>query len=355
MRQAYTPACLIFYFVETLPSKSWSGRTTATKRMFRNKRIASVFLFLASLLAVADPLFAQAPKTAPSAVATSSMTVDKAIALGEQGHCKEALSVLKRGMSNDATGEAKKKIGILGLRCSLAIDNRDSAMDFIRALSKQFPKDPDVLFVVVHAYSDLSTRTAQDLAANAPQSMAAHKLNAEALEMQGKWDEAQHEYENLIQKEPNSPGPHFLLGRALLSRPDADAKMTDRAKQEFQKEIEIDPKNAAAHYVLGELARREENWDEAIAQFSAAAKLDSNFAEAYLGWGFALVTMKRYQEAIPPLRIAERLTPGNPTVHYSLGTALIRIGQKEAAEKEFALHRSLTKTENTPATNEKSQ
>ena len=67
----------------------------------------------------------------------------------------------------------------------------------------------------------------------------------QALEMQGKWDEAQHEYENMIQKEPNSPGPHFLLGRAFLSRPDADAKMTDRAKQEFQKEIEIDPKNPA--------------------------------------------------------------------------------------------------------------
>jgi tetratricopeptide (TPR) repeat protein len=323
--------------------------------MSRTKSIASLFLFLTTFFTLAAPLYAQAPNTARPAEATSSMTVDKAITLGEEGHCKEALPALKRGMSNDVPPEVKKKIGILGLRCSLSIDNRDSAMDFIRTLSKQFPKDPDVLFVLVHAYSDLSTRTAQELAANAPQSIAAHKLNAEALEMQGKWDEAQHEYENMIQKEPNSPGLHFLLGRALLSRPDADAKMTDRAKQEFQKEIEIDPKNAAAHYVLGELARRDENWDEAIAQFSAAAKLDSNFAEAYLGWGFALVTVKRYQEAIPPLRIAERLTPGNPTVHYSLGTALIRTGQKEEAEKEFALHRSLTTTANTPPTNEKPQ
>ncbi|MGB2635106.1 MAG: tetratricopeptide repeat protein [Candidatus Acidiferrum sp.] len=283
------------------------------------------------------------------------MTVEKAITLGEEGHCKEAVPALKRGMSSEASAETRKRIGILGLRCSLTIDNRDAAMDFIRALTKQFPKDPEVLFVLVHAYSDLSTRTAQDLGANAPQSIAAHKLNAEALEMQGKWDEAQHEYESMIQKEPNSPGLHFLLGRALLSRPDADAKMTDRAKQEFQKEIEIDPKNAAAHYVLGELARREENWDEAIAQFSASAKLDPNFAEAYLGWGFALVTVKRYQEAIPPLRIAERLTPGNPTVHYSLGTALIRTGQKEEADKEFALHRSLTTSTAPPAADEKPQ
>jgi tetratricopeptide (TPR) repeat protein len=322
--------------------------------MSRNTNRAATSFCLASLLFVA-PLCAQAPKSSSADGTSSALNPARAIALGEQGRCKEAVPALKRAMNPQVPAETRKKAGILGIRCALSLDNSDSAMDFIRSLINQFPQDPEVLFVLVHAYSDLSTAEARDLARTAPQSIPAHKLNAEALEMQGKWDEAQHEYENMIQKEPNSPGLHFLLGRALLSRPDADAKMTDRAKQEFQKEIEIDPKNAAAHYVLGELARREENWDEAIAQFSSAAKLDSNFAEAYLGWGFALVTVKRYQEAIPPLRIAERLTPGNPTVHYSLGTALIRTGQKEEAEKEFALHRSLTTTENTPGTNEKPQ
>ena len=39
--------------------------------------------------------------------------------------------------------------------------------------------------------------------------------------MQGKWEPAQLEYEWMIQKEPNTPGIHFLLGRLLLSRPDA--------------------------------------------------------------------------------------------------------------------------------------
>jgi tetratricopeptide (TPR) repeat protein len=166
--------------------------------------------------------------------------------------------------------------------------------------------------------------------------------------MQGKWDDAQREYETMIEKEPDSNGLHFLLGRSLLSKPNPDPKEIERAKHEFQKEIEIDPKNAGAHYVLGELASKDENWDEAITQFSQAAKLNANFAEAYLGWGFALVTVKRYQEAIAPLRVAERLTPGNPAIHYSLGTALIRTGQKEEAEKEFAIHRTLIATK--PAT-----
>src|SRR3981081_127498 len=117
----------------------------------------------------------------------------------------------------------------------------------LRLLGKQFAQDPDVLFILVHAYSDLSTRMAQDLGRTAPQSLAAHKLNAEALEMQGKWEPAQLEYEGMIEKEPNVPGIHFLLGRLLLSRPDAGPDAGERARQEFLKELEVDPNNAGAH------------------------------------------------------------------------------------------------------------
>jgi tetratricopeptide (TPR) repeat protein len=300
-----------------------------------------IFLSLGCLLS-ASTLGAQQSKETSPAGAASTLATAQAVSLAEQGRCKEAVPALKRAMTSHAPPDTRKKAGVLGLRCSLALDDRDSSADFIRALAKHFPQDPDVLFILVHAYSDLSTRTAQDLATAAPQSIAAHKLNAEALEMQGKWDEAQREYEAMIEKEPNTSGLHFLLGRSLLSRPDANAKTAERAKVEFQKELEIDPKNAAARYVLGELASKDENWDEAITQFSEAAKLDPNFAEAYLGWGYTLVTVKRYKEAIDPLRVAEQLTPGNPAIHYSLGTALLRSGQKEAAEKEFAIHRSLT-------------
>jgi tetratricopeptide (TPR) repeat protein len=310
--------------------------------MPRILRSLCLFSSLLAALFLVTPLLAQTSKAPGVAAPSAAMTADKAIALADQGQCKEALPTLRRVVNGQDSPETKKKAGVAGVRCALNLDNQEATLDFIRALSRQFPKDPDVLFVLVHAYSDLSTHTAQVLATDAPQSVAAHKLNAEALEMQGKWAEAEHEYETMIKQEPNTPGLHFLLGRSLLSRPDADAKTADRAKDAFQKEIEIDPKNAAAHYVLGELARRNENWDEAIAQFSQAAKLDPNFAEAYFGWGFALVTVKKYQEAIAPLRVAERLTPGNPSVHYSLATALIRTGQKDEAEKEFAIHRTLT-------------
>ena len=300
---------------------------------------AAVFLALAANLCSAL-LLAQASKAIPTSRVPLSPV--QAVSLAEQGRCRESVSGLKRAMASTVPAEMRKQAGVLGVRCSLAVDDRDSANEFIRLLSRQFPKDPDVLFVIVHAYSDLSTRAAQDLGRTAPDSFAAHKLNAEALEMQGKWEPAQLEYEGMIKKDPNAPDIHFLLGRLLLSRPDAGPDGPQRAKQEFLKEIQINPKNAGAHYILGELARRDDKCDEAIPQFSEATRIDSNFAEAYLGWGFCLVASKKYEEAIPPLRSAERLMPGNPEVHHTLATALQRSGHKEEAEKEFAIHQTLT-------------
>jgi tetratricopeptide (TPR) repeat protein len=306
--------------------------------MFKFFRKAAAFFPILCLWSGPISLAQQAK---PASKTASGVPPEKAISLAEQGHCKESMAGLKRAMGGTNPPEMRKQAGVLGIRCSLAMDDRDSADEFIRQLNKQFSKDPDVLFVIIHAYSDLSTRTAQDLGRTAPDSFAAHKLNAEALEMQGKWEPAELEYETILKKDPNAQGIHFLLGRLLLSKPDAGADVAERAKQEFQKEIQIDPGNAGAHYILGELARRDAKCDEAMPQFAEATKLDSNFAEAYLGQGLCLVATKKYEQAISPLRSAERLMPQNPEVHNTLGTALARTGHNDEAQKEFAIHEAL--------------
>ena len=312
--------------------------------MSRPSGKTAVFVLLAGLLWSQPVILAQQPKAGPTSGPASELSPDKVIALAEAGRCQESISVLKRVLRGQESAETRKRAGIVGLRCSLTLDDRDSAADFIRSLSKQFARDPDVLFVLVHAYSDLSTRTAQDLARAAPQSIAAHKLNAEALEMQGKWDPAQLEYEGILSKEPNAPGIHFLLGRLLLSRPDVGPDAVARAKQEFERELQIDPRNAGAEYILGEIARQASQWEEAIPHFSRATELDTTFGDAYIGLGFCLVTLKRYEEAIPPLRVAVRLEQKNPAAHYNLAVALDRSGQKEEAEKEYAIQRQLTQS-----------
>jgi tetratricopeptide (TPR) repeat protein len=310
------------------------GQMTRVSRALFISCLAFGFWFSPSLLVAQDA------KPSPPR-ASAGVSEERAIALAEQGHCKEEVSSLKRILGGQGSTELRKKAGIVGLRCAMNLNSTDAALDFLRLLSHQFPQDPDVLFVLVHAYSDLSSRVAQNLATTAPRSLPAHKLNAEALEMQGKWDEAQREYEEMIAKEPDASSLHYLLGRLLLSRPQPDANSVQRAKDEFQKELQIDPRNAGAEYILGEMARQDSQLEEAISHFSRAAKLDSSFGDAFMGWGFCLVTLKRYEEAIPPLQAAVRLQQGNPSAHYNLAVALSRTGQKEDADKEFAIHRRL--------------
>jgi tetratricopeptide (TPR) repeat protein len=278
----------------------------------------------------------------PSSGSDSSPSVQVAVKLAKSGHCKEALPLLKKAALRTTDKDLKREVGFAGVRCAMANDQPDAAAEFLRFLNHEFPHDPDVLYVSVHTYSDLSTRAAQDLATTAPNSYQAHELNAESLELQGKWDAAAKEYQLILEQNPHLPGIHFRLGRLLLSKPDPGPSVAEEAKKEFQQELEIDPDNAGAEYVLGELARQAQQWDEAIQHFSRASKLDAGFGDAFLGLGASLLSVKKFNEAIPPLETAVKLEPQNPAAHYSLAIAYTRVGRKPDAEAQFAIHRQMT-------------
>lgn len=315
-------------------------------RMVPNIRPISMYrlpcpVFVLALALVALPqAFGQTPK--PSASADPALNAQRGIKLAQNGRCEEAVPALKKASHAIGDKSLKRTAAFAGVRCAMLLNQTDAAVDFLRLLNHEFPADPEVLALSVHTYSDLSTRAAQQLAMTAPNSVEAHKLNAEALEAQGKWDEAEKEYKSLLQKNPQVPGIHFLLGRLLLSKPDPGPTVAEDAKKEFQQELEIDPTNAGAEYVLGELAREQSQWPEAIQHFSRATELDTGFGDAFLGLGTALLSAKRFSEAIPSLQTAVKLEPRNPGAHYNLATALTRVGRKEEADREFAIHRQMT-------------
>jgi len=277
-------------------------------------------------------------KGSTSGVASSA---ERAVSLAQSGHCKEALPLLKQTTSQ-ADKDLKRSAGFAGVRCAMLADQPDAAQDFLRFLNREFPHDPEVLYLSVHTYSDLSSRAAAELATTAPKSDQGRELNAEALETQGKWDEAAKEYRLILQQNPRMPGIHFRLGRLLLSKPNPSPTVAEEAKKEMQQELEIDPSNAGAEYVLGALAQQNQQWDDAIQHFSRATKLDASFGDAFIGLGSCLGSAKRFSEAIAPLETAVKLEPENPAPHYLLAIAYSRTGRKEDGDKQFAIQRQLT-------------
>lgn len=285
---------------------------------------------------LALPVLAQ---TNTQAAGTGAGAAQRGLSLAESGRCSEALPILKRAIRSAPDRELQKRIGLDGVQCAMTHNAPYDSLIFLDVLSRQFPNDPEVLYAATHAFSDLSLMTSQTLARGAPFSYQVHLLNAEALEVQGKWDEAANEYRRIIEINPMLPGAHARLGRALLAKPEPTPEAVGQAKKSFEQELEIDPRNASAEYVLGELAKNDGDSSSAIIHYTKATRLDPGFAEAYLGLGTALVSAKRFPEAIPPLETYEKLAPDSPTGHYQLAMAYAGAGRKDEANREAALQR----------------
>jgi tetratricopeptide (TPR) repeat protein len=264
---------------------------------------------------------------------------ERAVNLAESGHCPEALPLLKKSIHQTTDRDLKKRIGLDGVHCAMTHATPYDALDFLSVLSRDFQRDPDALYAASHAYSDLSMRSSQDLAREAPVSFQVHQLNAEALEVQGRWDEAAAEYRRILEINPMLPGIHAHLGRALLSKPQPSPTEVEQARKNFEEELEIDPRNAVAEYVLGQLAADANDSSTSIRHFERATRLDSSFAEAYLGLGTSLNSAKRFAEAIPALERYEKQAPDSPTGHYQLALAYAGAGRRDDANREAALQR----------------
>jgi Tfp pilus assembly protein PilF len=298
-----------------------------------NECVIRVLLMTTLVLTGLDAAEVSSAKRPTPAVAASAAS---GIQLAESGHCREALPLLKSAVEHVTDPAQKRRLGLDAVRCAMSLDDADSAGDFARALKKQFPRDPEVLYVAVHVFSDLSVRSSRELSVVAPGSYQMHELNAEAMEAEGKQEDAVVEYREVLKKEPNLRGIHYRIGRLLLSGPNK-ATEKEEARHEFEEELKVDPSSAASEYVLGEMARQDQETSSAIEHFGRATKLDAGFTDAFIGLGRSLIEGGRSGDAIAPLQAATKLQPDNPAAHFYLATAFQRSGRAEDAGREFAL------------------
>jgi tetratricopeptide (TPR) repeat protein len=276
-----------------------------------------------------------------AALAAAIAAGQSAEQLAESGHCREALPLLKTDLAKTSVADMRKRLGVDGVRCGMTLDDMDATLAFLGSLNQSFPGDAEVLYLTVHVFSDLSIRASHKLMRADPSSYQVHELNAEALETQGKWSDAEAEYREVLKKDPQLPGIHYRIARLLLSGPPpsgaAKAETNAAARRELEEELKIDAHNAGAEYVLGELDRQDGKDQTAIDHFSRATKLDAGFEDAFVGLGRALIGAGRAAEAIPSLETAVKLDPDSAIAHFSLATAYSRAGRKEDAAREFSV------------------
>jgi predicted Zn-dependent protease len=261
---------------------------------------------------------------------------ERAINLAATGSCRDALPALKKALAQTPGKDVKYRLLMATARCAMSLERTQTAVEALLELNRDFPHDPEVLYMSTHFYSELASRASQELAATAPNSSQAQQLEAEAYESHGDWDRAAAAYRKILEQSPERHGIHYQLGRIALSKTPPDE---ESAKTEFEAELKVDPNNASAEFMLGETARQAGQWDEAIARFSKATHEDVGFDEAYLALGMSLNSAGKFADAVAPLETYVKRQSDDPAGHYQLATAYVRTGRKEEADKQLALQR----------------
>jgi tetratricopeptide (TPR) repeat protein len=263
-----------------------------------------------------------------------------ALSLSETGDCPGALPLLEKDYPRVEDPSLRRSVGLNGARCAMSVDDPDKAINFLQLLGRDFAKDPEVLYLRAHLFSELSTRASQQLFLDMPGSSQAGQIRAEILEMQGRIPEAIAEYRDILAKEPQLAGIHYQIGRLLLVGK-RDPPTEDAARREFEEELQLNAADEGSEYELGEMAREARQWEEAIAHFRRAAKIDPRFYQALIGLGKSLISAARPAEAIEPLEKAARVAPGEAVAHYQLSFAYSHAGRGADAEKQMTIFRDI--------------
>src|SRR5947207_13023177 len=149
-----------------------------------------------------------------------------------------------------------------------------------------------------------------------------------ALLEQYKAKEAVDSFARALQIKPDLTIARINLSIALYYLPDAGG-----AKREAEKALRQDPNRPHPHYILGLIARAQNQFDEAIAEFQKVLKIDPGDIGSNINVGQMLSQQKKYPEAIAAFRKAIAFEPYNETALYNLGILLTRTGDKAEAQR----------------------
>jgi tetratricopeptide (TPR) repeat protein len=147
-------------------------------------------------------------------------------------------------------------------------------------------------------------------------------------------------YEDAIARDRLSESLHVALGYVWQ-----DHGHIDDATDEFNRAIQLDPKDPKPLVALGFIAYSQyrsdqdpKKLDRAASQFEEALKLNSNFADAYIGLGYVWRARNDLDKATEEFTTARRLTSNTPNeVNTLIGLASIWLtrGQPDKALDEL--------------------
>ena len=152
---------------------------------------------------------------------------------------------------------------------------------------------------------------------------------------QGRFAEVIEWYRKTLDADPEDAAAHVGMGRMLfhLRRYEQAAESLVRAMS-LRSDTPI-----GAFQLLADALRAQQRHEEAIERYRVVLEIDSEYAPAHAGIGYALLEMKRHEEAVESLARSVSLQPESPAGadrHVAMGRAFLALGRTEAAEEHYA-------------------
>jgi tetratricopeptide (TPR) repeat protein len=180
-----------------------------------------------------------------------------------------------------------------------------------------------------HAINSAQRKPSAPNASSNDQREAAYRANnlGVALLEQFKAKEASDSFRQALKIKPDLLIARINLSIAFYYLPDSAS-----AKREAQKALTQNQNAPQPHYLLGLIARAENQFDEALAEFAKVLTIDPDDAGTNVNAGQIYAQQKKYAEAMAAFRRALESEPYNETALYNLGLLLTRTGKKEEGQ-----------------------
>src|SRR5881275_3025188 len=168
------------------------------------------------------------------------------------------------------------------------------------------------------------------LVADVPGGAKQHFDYGVALQKEGRWEEAEKQYESALRFNPADPKSHMDLAVVLT----AQAKF-DAAVPHMEEALHLQPNNGEFHFNYASLLQRLGRGDEAGPHYEAAARLLPDSPEAHYNHALFLGSGGKGNDALKELQRAVQLKPDHVDAQLKLADALFAKGDLEEAKMHY--------------------
>ena len=168
-----------------------------------------------------------------------------------------------------------------------------------------------------------------------PNHLAARQNMADSRRAQGAFEVSIRWYRSVLDIDPQHAKAHAGMGRALFA-----LGRHEQAAESLAQAVSLRPDAwpISVFQLLAEALREQQRYEEAIERYRDVLEVDPEYDAAHAGNGYALLALKRYDEAIASLARSISLEPESPDAadrHVAMGRASLGAGRTEAAAEHM--------------------